>query len=221
LNLLYSSLSSSKNENIVLGSARFFVEYQQLENRVRLDIPTLADPAVRDLLQESDLFARSFSGGGFGLLSPLDFVHILSLTIEIISHILLIISLTRGATHFGVLLLSIFSATLPFLITWCRFSLPETDPPYNVREVRAADRQERMRNLAYSDAHRAEVALFGLGEWILQSWSTARNIVLSSEQPQNLRDSLLSRLHLSDFSFALQNVRLISLPNYLLFLYQF
>ena len=161
---------------------------------------------MHDLLQESDLFARSFSGGGFGLLSPLDFVHVLSLATEIISHMLLIISLTRGATHFGVLFLSIFSATLPFLIARFSFRFPEADSPYNVREARAADRQERMRNLAYSEAHRAEVALFGLGEWILQSWATARKIVLSSEQPQILRDSILSRLNMSDLSFALQNV---------------
>ena len=185
------------------------MEYQQLEQRVRLDVPTLADPVVRDLLQESDLFAHSFSGGGFGLLSPLDFIHILSLTTEIISHILLIISLTRGAAHFGVLLLSICSALLPFLVMWCRCPPRDTDPPYNVREARAANRQERMRNFAYSDVHRAEIALFGLSDWILKSWSAAHNIVSSSEQPQNLQDSLLSRLNVSDVMFALQNVRLI------------
>ena len=197
----------------MLGSAKFFVEYQQLEQRVRLDVPTLADPAVRDLLQESDLFAHSFSGGGFGLLSPLDFVHILSLTTEIVSHILLIISLTRGAAHLGVLLLSICSALLPFCVIWCRCPPRGTDPPYNVREARAANRQERMRNFAYSDVHRAEIALFGLGDWILKSWSTAYNIVSSSEQPQNLQDAVLSRFNMSDFIFALQNVRLIvSIP---------
>jgi len=47
---------SASNESIVLSSARFFVEYKQMEHRVRLDVPTLADPLVRDLLQESDLF---------------------------------------------------------------------------------------------------------------------------------------------------------------------
>ena len=185
------------------------MEYQQLERRVRLDIPTLADPVVRDLLQESDLFAHSFSGGGFGLLSPFDFVHILSLTMEIVSHILLIISLTRGAAHLGVLFLSICSALLPFCVMWCRCPPRGADHPYNVREARAANRQERMRNFAYSDVHRAEIALFGLGDWILKSWSAAHNIVSSSEQPQNLRDSVLSRFNMSDLMFALQNVRLI------------
>jgi hypothetical protein len=200
------------NENIVLGSARFFVEHQQLEHRVRLDIPTLADPVVRDLLQESDLFARSFNGGGFGLLSPLDFVHVLSLTTEIMSHIWLVISLTRGATHFGVLLLSIFSAMLPLLLTRCNFSQRQSDPPYNATEARAAARHERMRNLAYSDAHRPEIALFGLGDWILKSWSSARKIVLASEQPHFLLDSsFFARINLSDLLFALQNVSLVRL----------
>ena len=52
---------SSSNENIVQSSARFLIEYRQMEQRVRLDVPTLADPAIRDLLHESDLFVRSFN----------------------------------------------------------------------------------------------------------------------------------------------------------------
>lgn len=193
-----------------MGSARFFVEHQQLGHRVRLDIPTLADPVVRDLLQESDLFARSFNGGGFGLLSPLDFVRVLSLTTEIISHIWLVISLTRGATHLGVLLISIFSAILPLLLTRCNFSQRQSDPPYSAYEARAAARHERMRNLAYSDTHRPEIALFGLGDWILKSWASARKIVLASEQPHSLLDSsFFARINLSDLLFALQNVSLV------------
>jgi hypothetical protein len=197
----------------VLGSARYFVEYQQLEQRVRLDLPTLADPIVRDLLQESDLFARSFNGGGFGLLSPLDFIHILALITEVTSHILVILSLTGGATHFGVLLLSILSATLPLLVTWLGFSQPQSETLYNPREVRAADRQEKLRNLAYSDNHRPEIVLFGLGEWILRSWAGARKVVLSSEQSHFQRESpILSYVNCADFFFALQNVCVISLP---------
>ncbi|KAG5653086.1 hypothetical protein H0H81_002385 [Sphagnurus paluster] len=205
---LLDSLAFS-NENVVLDSARFFVEREQLKHRVRLDVPTLADPTVRDLLQESDLFARSFSGGGFGLLSPLDFVHILSLTIEILSHIFLVISLTRGATHFGVLLVSILSAMIPLLLPWCNFSQSHPEPVPNVREAQAVERHERMRNLVYSDAYRPEIALFGLGDWILDTWSSARKIVLNPEQPHILKESsLLSQLHLSDLLFALQNIPL-------------
>ena len=206
----------SSNEHVVSESARFFVEYQQLAHRVKLDVPTLADPVVRDLLQEADLFARSFNGGGFGLLSPLDFIRILSLITEIVSHILLVISLTRGATHFGVLLLSILSALLPFLTSWCNLSRHETEPLYSAREAQAAERHERMRNLAFSDVHRPEIALFGLGDWILQSWSSARRIILASEQPNTLQDSsLISQLNLSDFLFALQNVSIFSFLSYI------
>ncbi|KAG5644564.1 hypothetical protein DXG03_008138 [Asterophora parasitica] len=200
-------IPSFSNEHVVLESARFFVEREQLRHRVRLDVPTLADPAVRDLLQESDLFARSFNGGGFGLLSPLDFVHIFSLTLEIVSHIYLVISLTRGASHVGVLLLSITSAMLPLLLPWCNFSQSQPEPTPNAREARAAEHHERMRSLAYSELHRPEIALFGLGEWILETWSRARKVVMSSEEPHLLRDSsLLSQLQLSDLTFALQNV---------------
>src|SRR6185369_17487296 len=99
---------------------------------------------------------------------------------------LLVISLTHGAAHLGVLVFSIISAFLPFLISWCNFSRHEPEPLYNTHEARAAERQERMRNLAYSDVHRPEIALFGLGDWILHSWSNARKVVLASEQRNTL-----------------------------------
>lgn len=157
-------LSRTANETLVHNSARFFVEYQQMEQRVRLDLPTLADPVVRDLLQESDLFARSFNGmGGFGLLSPFDFVHILALITEVVSHLFVISSLTGGTTHFGALMLSLLSATLPLFVTWCGFAQTHSESLYSRQEARAAQRQEKLRNLAYSDSHRPEIILFGLG----------------------------------------------------------
>ncbi|KAJ7122754.1 P-loop containing nucleoside triphosphate hydrolase protein [Mycena epipterygia] len=203
---------AASNETVVMDAARFHVEYVQMEQRLRLDIPTLSDPVIRDLLHESDLFTRSFGGSGFGLLSPLDFIHIISLVTEIFSHLLLILSLTGGATHCGVLLLSIFSATLPFLVTWFGFPHAHSETLYSPQEARAAARQEKMRNLAYNEAHRPEVELFGLGGWILKTWASARKVVLDSEQNQNLRESsLLSKLNFSDFLFALQNIPLVLL----------
>ncbi|KAJ7499236.1 P-loop containing nucleoside triphosphate hydrolase protein [Mycena latifolia] len=203
---------AASNETVVVDSAKFHVEYVQMEQRVRLDIPTLSDPVVRDLLHESDLFARSFSGSGFGLLSPLDFIHIISLVTEIFSHLLLILSLTGGATHYGVLLLSVFSATVPLFVTWFGCPQGHSETLYSPREARAADRQEKMRNLAYNEAHRPEIELFGLGDWILKTWASARKVVLDSEQSQNLRESsLISKLNFSDFLFALQNIPLVLL----------
>jgi len=183
-----------------------------MERRVRLDLPTLADPVVRDLLQESEIFARSFNGmGGFGLLSPFDLIHILSLCIEVVSHIWVVLSLTGGTTHFGVLLFSILTAVLPLLMSWFGIYQQPAESLYTSREARAAERQERMRNLAYSDSHRPEILLFGLGPWILNTWATAHKIVLGAEQPTLFREcdlslSLLLNLNLSDFMFALQNV---------------
>jgi hypothetical protein len=188
------------------------VEYQQMEQRVRLDLPTLSDPLVRDLLQESELFTRSFHGmGGFGLLSPFDLMHILSLFTEVLSHIWVVLSLTGSSTHCGILLFSIFSTLLPFVVSWLGISWPlHSNSLYTPREARAAERQERMRNLVYSDSHRPEILLFGLGPWIMNSWAAARKLMLASEQPtfQELGWplSLLSNVNLSDFLFVLQNV---------------
>jgi hypothetical protein len=212
---------SLSNETYVHSSARFFVEYQQMEQRVRLDLPTLADPVIRDLLQESELFVRSFNGmGGFGLLSPLDLVHIISLCTEVISHVWVVLSLTGGATHFGVLLFSALSALFPLLMSWFGIPQSHSESLYSPQEARAAERQERMRNLAYSDSHRPEIVLFGLGPWILKSWATARKIILDTEQPLPFKDrslslSLLTNLNLSDLLFALQNV-CYSLPHWVL-----
>ncbi|KAF7301537.1 ABC transporter domain-containing protein [Mycena indigotica] len=209
----YMNLCRTSNETIVMDSAKFFVEYAQLEHRVRLDIPTLQDPQIRDLLAESDLFARSFSGSGsFGLLSPLDCIHIISLATEIFSHLLLILSLTGGPVHFWVLLLSLFSVTLPILLTWIRCPEVHSDDTFTPREARAADRQEKMRNLAYDEGHRPEIELFGLGDWILKTWASARKVVLDSEHSRQLQESsILSNLNFSDFFFAVQNIPLVLL----------
>ena len=199
----------ASNENVVLGSARFYIEYKQIEQRVRLDVPTLADPTVRALLQESELFARSFTSSGFGILSPLEFIHIISLLTEIVSHIVLIMSLTRGISHFGILILSIFSTMLPMFLSSFTWPHREMESVASEKEARAANRQERLRSLAYSDVHRPEVALFGLGDWILKSWTSARKIVLASEEPYYVRStSVLDQFNLSELVYAVQNVRI-------------
>lgn len=73
------------------------MERSQLEQRLRLDLPTLAEPAVRDLLHESDLFVRSFTGlgFGFGLFSPFDLVRVLSSIAELVSQLVVLYSASR------------------------------------------------------------------------------------------------------------------------------
>lgn len=187
-----------------------------MEHRVRLDVPTLADPIVRDLLQESELFSRSFSGTGFGFLSPLDFLQIISLTTEILSHLFLIVSLTHAASHCGILALSILSALLPTLISWYNVPPNPPDTRTTTRETRAADRLEKMRNLAYSDSYRPEIALFGLGEWILKSWSSARKVILEAEESQPYHTSPFTQYNLTELIYAIQNVCIFRLSGNLL-----
>lgn len=186
-----------------------------MEQRVRLDVPTLADPIVRSLLQESDLFVRSFAGSSFGLLSPLDFIRIFSLVTEILSHAYLIISLTRGVSHLGILIVSILSTMLPLVLSCFSYSSEQMESQASAKEVRAADRQERLRNLAYSDVHRPEIALFGLGDWILKSWSNARKIAIASEQLSYARNtSIIDQFNLAELVFAIQNVSPTRVSNF-------
>lgn len=90
------------NESKVHASVRFLMEHRQLEQRLRLDIPTLADPTIRDLLHESDLFVRSFNGlgFGFGLFSPFDLIRVLSSLAEVASQLYVLYSTTQGSLPF-------------------------------------------------------------------------------------------------------------------------
>jgi hypothetical protein len=203
--------TSTNNEHYLQNSARFMVEYQQMEQRIRLDIPTLSDPTVRDLLAESDLFVSSFQGaGGFGLLSPFDLIRVFSLFSELASHIFVLSTISYGPLSILALVISFFSAAYPLIQNSL---LPRTyrfdAPVYSEDEIRLTEKQEQMRHLSLSDTHRPEVMLFGLGPWILQTWAAARRAVLGlhSSQPslQSL-SSILFQLNLAEIIAALQNV---------------
>jgi hypothetical protein len=182
-----------------------------MKQRVRLDIPTLSDPTVRDLLAESDLFVSSFQGaGGFGLLSPFDLIRVFSLISELASHIFVLSTIAYGPLSILALLISFLSAAYPLIQNSL---LPRTyrfdTPVYSDDEIRLTEKQEQMRHLSLSDTHRAEVMLFGLGPWILQTWSTARQAVLglhSSQQSLQSPLTIFSHLNVAEIIAALQNV---------------
>lgn len=205
---------ATSNDTIVHESARFYAEYQQIAQRLRLDIPTLADPVVRDCLQESDLFVRSFNGmGGFGLLSPFDFIQVIALMSELASHLLVLLSLTGGSTNMAALLLSVLSALLPLFMNRWGNAPSSSESTYSSEEARIVERQERLRSLVYNDSHRPEVLLFGLGPWILQSWANARRTMMFHDQASPTSHmtlpQLLHQINVSDLLFALQNIPLL------------
>lgn len=202
---------ATNNEHFIQNSARFLVEYQQMEQRVRLDIPTLSDPTVRDLLAESDLFVSSFQGaGGFGLLSPFDLIRVFSLISELASHIFVLSTIPYGPLSILALLISFLSAAYPLIQSTL---LPRTyrfdAPVYSDEEIRLTEKQEQMRQLSLSDTHRPEVMLFGLGPWILETWATARQGVLglhSSQQSLQSPSNIFSHLNVAELIAALQNL---------------
>ncbi|KAI0774358.1 P-loop containing nucleoside triphosphate hydrolase protein [Fomes fomentarius] len=205
---------ASSNENVVQTSARFLVERKQLEQRLRLDVPTLSDPLVRDLLQESDMFVRSFNGFSFGIFSPIDLMRLLTLVSELLTHLWLLSSLTFGGTPFSVIIISLVLSALPSMLSWISNDSPVWDCRNNQKEARLTAKQEAMRRLAHSDAHRPEIMLFDLGPWILKAWSGARRAVLGLERQQQgsetkLSSRLLSRVYLTGMFSAFQNVPLL------------
>ncbi|ETW84465.1 ABC transporter [Heterobasidion irregulare TC 32-1] len=203
---------AADNEHLVQSSARFLVEYQQMEQRVRLDVPTLSDPMVRDLLAESDMFVSSFQGvGGFGLFSPIDFIRILTLLSELVSHIFILSSLKYNSLSALTLVLSVISSAYPFLQTYFaphRYGFQIS--AYEEDDARHAEKQEQMRHLSMSESHRPEVMLFGLGPWILATWASARKAGLGMHQPRRARSYsiswFISHLNITELIIALQNI---------------
>ncbi|KZT12787.1 P-loop containing nucleoside triphosphate hydrolase protein [Laetiporus sulphureus 93-53] len=208
---------ATANEELVQSSIQFLLEHKQIETRLRLDVPTLADPVVRDLLQESDFFVRSFgSMSSFGLFSMFDITRILTLISELVSHLFILSSLTRSNMSDAVLITCVLASAVPSLFPWLatgRTMFEDLDDPH---ELRLLAKQEKMRALAYSDALRQEVVFFGLGSWILRGWAQARMALLKAERSQSKQSAeftsqLLSRVGISDLSAAVQNMLLMLL----------
>ncbi|KAI0082599.1 P-loop containing nucleoside triphosphate hydrolase protein [Panus rudis PR-1116 ss-1] len=202
---------ATANENTVHTSVRFLMEYRQMQQRVRMDLPTLANPAIRDLFQESDLFVRSFSSvSGFGILSPWDAMRILTSFSELASHALILYTLAITATQKWLVLLSVCAALFPLVLPWLGQTRGYYDDSYNPRHMRLVETQDRMRFLAQSDVHRPEVLLFGLGPWILQSWAKAKAKLVSLETSTPSESgnftALLSYLNITGLVIAIQNI---------------
>lgn len=89
-------------------------------------------------------------------------MQLICLLAEILSFLWLVVSLTKSPAHVGILVLSVGSAVLPSLLpnTWTGYGVSDfDDSAYSVEEVYASNKEQKMRNLAYSDAHRPEVRL--------------------------------------------------------------
>lgn len=150
-----------------------------METRLRLDIPSLQNPTIQDLLQESDQFARSFNGmgGAFGLLSPFDLVRSLTtLGTEIIGQSFVLYTLLFKESHgswtpqqIGLIGLALAPSVLSALNwLWARtcfgdgeFDYENSHWPhtlYSAEEADTAERHERMRRLAYDESFKSEVS---------------------------------------------------------------
>ncbi|KZT71596.1 P-loop containing nucleoside triphosphate hydrolase protein [Daedalea quercina L-15889] len=206
---------ATENENVVYGSAKYALEYRQMEKRLKLDLPTLADPEIRDLFRESDLFVRSFGGmSSFGLFSTFDFMRILTSISELISHALVLSSLTFNRPHLTAFCFSVLTSLLPLILRSARAHGSYVDEAADPQGTRAIHKQEKMRHLAQSESYRQELIFFGLGPWILQGWAKARRIVLGLERQQtegNLSLRSLVSINLSSLTSFVQNVPLVLL----------
>ena len=166
--------------------------------RLKLDMPALADPEITDILSEADMFVRSFSGGNCMLLSPLDMIRIFTTLAEIFSQLFVLWSMslssarafqsTQHWTEVMILAMATFPTLFGFLNSRLSYSTDRWSHSLEEAEGSKLEQtQERMRNLAYSERFKREVLLFGMGEWILNSWADAKSAL--AIRPTSVMDS--------------------------------
>lgn len=198
---------------------RYAMEYRQMKQRLRLDFPTIADPNIRDLLYESDLFVRSCTATGtFGPLSPFELLRVFSTFSELFSQLFVLYTISRGSLSFSLLVVLIFPTFSSMLFSCIPSHKPYTESLFTSEEAKASERQEQMRSMAYSESYKSEVLFFDLGPWILRTWSIARKQILGLENLSALPNSnvpwLITQSNVSDFLLLVQNVSLFFLsPN--------
>lgn len=148
--------------------------------RLRLDMPSLSDPQVRDVLHESDLFVRSFSGS-IGPISPLDFLNVFTTLADVAAQLWLLWSIADfglASSTPWILFISLLPTLLGLTSSWLGALQPWPQFADGVHDASHSEQSERMRTLAFSESYRQEVLFFGLGPWILQSWKSARRELL-------------------------------------------
>jgi hypothetical protein len=154
----------------------------QLQNRLRLDIPALADPIVQDMLDESNRFVTSFASSANNALTPTGLFNVISDMSQLISQAIVLYSLLRKGAFSSMHLLTVALVLLPRFPNIFRrlhdwFIAPDDDWPDELFSQRASALKRRicqMETMAYSAALKAEVVLFGLADWILIQWLDAK-----------------------------------------------
>jgi hypothetical protein len=192
-----------------------------MQVRLRLDMPALCDPEVRDVLAEADMFVRSFSGmGSFMLLSPIDMIRMFTTLAEILSQAFVLWSMSLSSarafqssqhwTEFMILAMAAFPTIYGYFNSRFFSFSQQNRWSHSLEEAegsRLEERHERMRNLAYSERFKREVLLFGMGEWILESWAEAKRAL--AIRPTSIMDSTTTAAQTFAHSTSLEFFSLI------------
>jgi len=183
-----------------------------MRTRLRLDIVSLSDPQIRDLLHESDLFINSFSSS-FGPLSPLDLLSAFTTLADAGAQCFILWNLTDAAS-WTLQPVFLLVALMPTLLNLSSFFVSPGRSPWAPADGAIpthSEQAERMRTLAFSDHYRQEVIFFNLASWIMKEWRHARSQLLraESESAESSRSTFMqSVLHngTSEVIHLIQNV---------------
>lgn len=184
LTRLFVCISREQNAIIVQNSVSLHFQYLQMQTRLRLDIPALADPLVNDLLEESNKFVNSFAKGSPTVLTPLGLVSLVTSFSEVISQIYVLYTLLHHCSpsllHSHIItIVSVALPRFPRALTFFRGWYESVDDEWPDEELsKRSDwvkvRIAQMEKMAQIAQYRAEVVLFGLADWILECWISAK-----------------------------------------------
>lgn len=141
----------------------------------------------------------------FGLFSPFDMMRIFTLLAELASHVMVLYSLTfTSSTTIPVCILAVLTSLIPLVLACGRHHHPYFDDVSSPQQLQMEGEQAKMRMMARNDSYRPEVLLFGLGPWILRSWTQARTVLNDLEESQ--KDGYHSTASLLCAHFDLHNL---------------
>ncbi|KAG8834569.1 hypothetical protein FRC17_008238 [Serendipita sp. 399] len=210
---------ATHNEDVVQQTARYHVEYLQMSIRLKLDMPALLDPEITDILGEADMFVRSFSAmGSFMLLSPLDMIRMFTTLAEIVSQAFVLWSMSLSSarafqssqhwTEIMILAMATFPSVLSFFNSRLAFSTDRWSHSLEEsEESKLEETHERMKMLACSERSKREVLLFGMRQWILESWAEAKRAL--AIKPTSVLDSTTTAAQTFAHSTSLEFFSLI------------
>lgn len=183
------SIILSKNNQLCQEMINTATDRMNLRLHLDIDLQSASDPAVATLLKDSN--TSGFRGNSTGVPYLKDLVDILQSLTSVLASFLL--AFTTLKTFYDFSLSSPFSTLLFVLLSSFqtffydvvrRFGLLNPSPNYQAWRT-SEQNATKFYNMASSFAYKQEILLFGLQEWIVDSWTHWKQSSSAFKEPIN------------------------------------